>query len=911
MNKSDFSEAIQALRRQETVPVLNLLRTPELGSILSKTIQDTHNPPIKDREGNRKTYTPDVNLARQLSQNKMQDITDAESVMQLLPDLELAAQILISAILSPKDMMSVELVYQPNDDLVPPSVSSTLSGIIREYISEDYKMESRLTKILRDILFDKGAYPIAVIPENAIDEIINGSGRISTEALDEVMDTQKGVLNGTGLLGPAQANATRAWSMESYQRQTTQIDPVIKLTGNLIANEALGKSLEGDDTGLFTVTDNFAALSMPALEARLQAQAIREVIPSPANEAYGELTDSVLEDIIYRRTNYELQEVTKIKTQDQCYRQSVGEPLIMHLPPESVLPVIIPGSPSEGLGYFILTDETGHPVTRNAELDHYRELGSMTFNNKKSLASSLIERASQMYFGSGSNQERERMNFAARMYGEIIETDLLNRLRNGIYGQSVKIGGYTELYRVMLSRALQQKRTQFIFIPADLMSYMAFRYDQNGIGYSLLDNMKVVNSLAVHVLLADTRAAVMNSIPRTKVEVQLDEDEPNTLKRREEIVNEYLLLRSAGNNGMPMGTSNPAEITTWANSAGVEFHFSGAKDMPDMSIDISEHNSNIVRPDSDLLENLKTLRINGVGLTPETIDATMGANFATSILQESLMLSRRAMQHQDDFMPHITRHMRIMILNSPKTMKALTEVILDNFEDVIKLLMPEVKEITMSAEQQERVAKRLVVAYVNKFELSLPKPDGVSVKAKQEAYDTYKSSLEEVLNNVLSQDVFNGQLLGETMPGVIDEIKATMMAHYLRKWQVDNDFMTETLELITSDDEDEPLLDVYQIQVDHAESLARSIGKMLDKAKHLKTSADAYAQANELESSGGGGSWDSSSDSDDTDGGGDDFDFGGDSDFDFGSDDGPADGESEGEPEAESGDNPDENESSF
>lgn len=872
--QSSIKEEIINSQNRNAVPLLDLVKDKVTASVISKIVSDDTYTKRVNKNGERELLPPDYIETNRISREKMQDITDAESVMQMLPDLELGAQILISCILSPKDMQTVELIHNPPEKIFPPSVVSIMVNKIRDFLTNDYKIEPRLPLILRDILFNTGSYPVAVIPENSIDEIINGVEKTSMESLidhgflEKIQNSDNSFIKSLGLLGsPNQdKNKKKLFSLENYSNEFNLNSKDYKINFSLenlesssIENNELFKliseenkqKINYEDSDLFTVTDNYAALSFPFLLSKIKEESIYGKLNSPTLEDFnGRLSNKDIELLLNRKIDYGVNYIKKVKTSDQCFRSSVGEPLVMHFPSESVINVYVPGTTSESVGHFIVCDENCYPISRNSEVDHYKDLYNVSNNNKNLMASNLIDKAKTMNYGFrvGDDLIRERINYAAKTYGEIIENDLINRLKNGVYGSSIKISNYTEIYRVMLARALKQQRTQLIFIPSELMTYMAFNYDNNGIGYSLLDKLKVINSLAIHLLLANVRSGVMNSIPRTKIDVQLDEDTPDNLKTRSAIMHEYLMLRQSGNNGMPLGTSNPVTITEWANRAGCEFTFSGDPSQPDMKIDISEHSSDQPKADSDLIDELKRLRLNGIGLTPEIVDASNAPDFATSIIQESLLFARRTQQKQNEFIPYLSDHIRKLLLNSPKMIASLKDIIEENFDSIIKLLLPESKDEKYNIDDQdkEKIKNKLIKVFIEKYEVSLPKPDSLSITAKSEAFGVYMDSVTKAIEYYISKEAIPEEYSGENMQDVLETIKNMVIAHFARKWMSENDFLTELADMITLNEEGESQFNLLEVNKDFVEKMIKSIGGVLASAKPVAKSTDAVLSANEL-----------------------------------------------------------------
>ena len=910
-NTNPLLTAIRAAQGKDSVPAMSLVRRTDLASAISKLVKPMREP-MRDRNGNRMTEAPDMISLSEISNNKIDDINDADTVMQLLPDNELGAQILVSSILSPKDMGETTLNYIPPTDVVPGKTASALVTVVKDYFKDGYKIESKLQEWLRAILFERGSYPIAVIPENSLDEIITSGQRFSMEAISKVYDEKTENMVPLGLLGKPDSydesegknirhfkqRKGLGFSLEQYGNHEVKPDDSSVLIGMESLNsqgEPIKDKFELYDPCI-SVTDNPAVLSISVLKERLRAEKIKSLVGVNSgitdgygfsNESHLNLNDDDIEAMLYRNIQYKAAPVLSIKTSAQAYRESAGEPLILHIPSEAIIPVYIPGSPSQHVGYYVIIDENGFPISKESNIDHYRELSNMTAMGKRSMASAVLQRTDRMFNGTdpSSIAKHKRMEIAVSTYSQMVEKDLISRLRNGIYGQSVKIGSTTEIYRIMFSRSLMQQHTQVLFLPAELMTYMAFKYDDDGVGVSLLDNLKIINSLRTALLLAGVRASVMNSIPRTKVNVKLDPNDPNPIKRREQFVHEYRMLRQSGNNGMPMGTTNPSVIEAWANQAGVEFGWSGHPDIPDMEVDISEYSSSIAQPDTDLREQMDKAGVMGLGLSPEVVDGSKGADFATTIVHNNLLMARRIGQYQEAFNPQLADHVRKVTLNSPKLREEMLNIIMNDFDDIMTYLKPDFKEMNISDAAKYRLSNKILTTFMNKLNVALPKPNSLPLRTKLEAFEEYLSSLDKAMDFVLSSEVLPEGVIGE-LNNAIDMAKGVVKGHMAREWMSKNDFMSELLEILTTDESGKPIMNLWEIQAQHSESMAKALASFIDAVKNLKRTGDQYMQDNDqddLDSGSSDYSSDDSSSSDD-DFGGDDFGGGMDFEDDFGDD---------------------------
>jgi hypothetical protein len=197
---------------------------------------------------------------QQISQGVKERIGDAENMMQLFPDLELSAQILVSSVLSPKDMVNYDLIFSNQDARFPAELSMKMLDAIKEDLDKEYDLKAQLPLILRQVLFETGSYVRAVIPESAVDDLINRGKLVGMEHLSELFDKQEQPKS-LGILGrPKIATAKTAprTALESFKFQRI---PYQTYDATNVAVESPQSSY------LPEVTDNFTATEATAYPA--------------------------------------------------------------------------------------------------------------------------------------------------------------------------------------------------------------------------------------------------------------------------------------------------------------------------------------------------------------------------------------------------------------------------------------------------------------------------------------------------------------------------------------------------------------------------------------------------------------------------------------------------------------------
>lgn len=824
---SAFAAALQVVNTGKTVPVMSLIKEqPILAATISKLISAHDKVVTHDRDGNREIDTRAQGNFAQISQQIANKTADSEAVTQLFPEMELSAQILISSIISPKDMVKTELNFIAPDTIPDSAITTQLITKVSDYFEKDYKIEPLLPKILRAVLFESGSYVIAVIPENSVDDMINSDSSISKESLT-IHWTEDKVAKRISILGNpiSDKNARPNISLESLINGQVNSSYVYELTHD---NAPL--------TGSYLhITDNFNALKMPAIIDKIQRTQVSKAIKSIGSRSAistesAKINDRVLSGLVYK--NYRGTKnvpIVKVKTNDEISRKTIGQPLVMKLPSESVIPVFRPGDPTAHIGYFVMIDGEGNPVAGALGTDHMNDLQSRLNSGNSDMASFLLNRAKTNMTDAG-----DKIDFraASQIYSDIVEADLLSRLRNGVYGNNVSITRNEDIYQIMLARALKQQYTQLLYIPIDLITYFAYQYDKRGVGKSLLDEMRILNSLRAMTMFSRVMANVRNSIGRTQAALKLDERDPNPKKSIEIAIHEVSKLRQQY---FPLGISTAGDIVDWLQKAGIEFTFSGHPGLPDMSIDFTEKSTSYIQPDDGLEEDLRKRSIQSLGLSPETVDNAFSTEFATTAVANNLLLAKRVLQIQEVFIPQLEDHVKKMIFNDGRIYEEMLKLIEENIDKIkdVEGIEPELLESGKSL-----VAKLVLGEFISNLRVSLPQPNSVTLENQMEAFDKYVEALDKALGFYISSEIFTTDMAGEAAQKA-EDIKQIIKAHYCRKWLSENNVLSELTELISLDDDGQPKINFVDQFTDHINALTKSSVTLLKGTKPVAKAGDS------------------------------------------------------------------------
>lgn len=899
-------------------------------AVATKLMRSIHRTSGYDESGNKKAPNPPHHLLNNISERSAAVQRDIESIEQLLPDIKLAKQILISSILSPKDMGVSRITFSIRSSFPYQELGNKLIRRLDNFFTDDYKINELAPQQLEDILFTKGSHPELILPESQIDGLINQRGRVSLENCREYLRTDfsvppLGLLNST-LRVNAQSN--ESVSLES-------------LFDDSIHTQVSTMSIEGTHD-LITIIDNPDVVKVPQLLQRIHSDKVKQAYSRyythqstlesrrdkrggrrgddvkapkhPSGKAkklkIGDTDKDILEKLDTNRHNENIPFLT-LRHGEYSDRGNVGHPLTMVLPHEAVIPAHTPGNPKDHVGYFLLIDQMGNFISTAGASDYLSDLRA-SFNNsndENSVSSILREMKGVGGMQAGETNKIQSLQEATNSFAEILENDLLQRLRGGQQANNMSLARVDGIYQIMLARLFANQRTQLLYVPVEYLNYMAFNYTPYGTGKSLLEETRILASMRVMLMFANTMSAIRNSTAKTRVAINFDPTDSDPMGTAELVKSAFMRARSQS---YPLGEGSPVAMMEYLNQAGVDVVYSGHPDLPEMTVDVTDEAKSRTMVDRDLEDLLRRQHIMGLGLSPEMVDITANVEFATTVINSSLMFAKQVAIYQkmychglEGFITRFTRCSQPL----SDDLKSIIDKYEFKHEDT-KEAMVDAEDEDFSEDEIEAITDEVFDLFLDSVDVNLPAPDTITLSAQMEAFNEYSESIESALDAYITTEMQEVEGTGD-YGEYVDAIRIAVKSIYQRRWLRENNVFPELDEIVQVDDHGEVLHDLGKEQHDHLERIMRYVDTFIQDVKESAAARDKRHTAHDedlearLGAEGDDGDMDSS-DADDTgdedtsgdDGGeSDDFDFDDESDADDFSDD-----DSGSEDESDSGD---------
>lgn len=894
----------------------------EIKATIGKLARDPHGT----SRGSKGIQIPDNRVLGHVANKTIGNINDARNGFQVLPDMDYARQIIVSATISPGDLTETKVLYSVNNDDLDTNLTGPMLREVQTFFDDTYRITKLLPTILSDVLFEKGSYPILIMPESSIDQIINSDQYKGASMESAVASLENhlreevgadGIYVPWGALGfPSQTNKGAGVSFESLTKEElTKYSHIVFPSmesndqGNVTRKNACDalNLIAANREKNFVVTDNPNILKRPMVLETKRKIAIRRIYggklrgglkrtsstpqPNPAagqsilydgksvklatgfesaslEDARKPTTLNEVESAFYSQRRYQHIPVQPVLTKSQVGAETYGHPIVMHLSPEAVIPIHVPGNPAEHVAYYVLLDINGNPLSVTAHDNYYDDIRNQ-LNSNDQFSSQMLQTARRGMEGQGTINN-EIIDEMTRIHSDTIESDLLARLRAGVMDGEYNLSRTDHISQVMFSRHLKGQKTIMLYVPAEMMTYIAFDYNEYGVGKSLLEDAKILTSIRSALMLANTLATLNNAAGGKTIAITLDPKDENPAETVEFLLSEHAKVNSEGFARI-IGQTHPLGLADQIQNHGVNVMVEGNSRYPETKFDVSSRDGTAKPVDLDLEKTMRDRHYQVFGLSSELADGINEADFATTVVQKNLMLLKRVIHNQDKLEPFLCDFVRQYTLNSGILLDLLRAIVEEN-----KKFLPDGKKSSADVDE-------FIHDFIMALEASLPRPEVNDIAKQMEAFDAYTAGLEKIVSVYLSEEMF----ITDANVGVEDilpAVKANIISEFQRRWLRARNIMSEVDIFSTMDEEDAPAFDFLEVSQNHLEGLTNSLMKYMKSAlKNLEKKSKKKAEIEKLKADadgmGGGddlgGGTDDLGGTDGLDGGGLDDDLGG------------------------------------
>lgn len=735
----------------------------------------------------------------------------AQSFGVLAPELKDAADIWVSSVISPTDLQtnSIQVTLEKTD--LGQDIEDKISSEMTEFFNTDFELADRMKTWMKKAIFQDGAAPIMIVPQVNISTLNAAVDIDETKAGHDVKEIIKHANHPSVNQQMIPGNFTMGREQLSYDNA-----PPFQYDAKNASLELLIPSFRSTDVqkkqhydNLFHKIDEdidkaFQELSYqdPSYEAFVTKQdvitttreakkAIRELFTEAKNSVV--ISNDVT--LINKKDNYDgamknmekkVMEHFLMDASNPTYLLDTEEtleekhhPTIVDLPYQAVIPVTIPGAPDKHIGYFVLVNQWGTPLT-----DHVYDRS--TYNGPRK----LTEGAMQATFGqpaaykyaAGINDD-QRFKATTMMFGLTMRNLLNNKLEEyGFSGATVEEHEATTLclFRYLLDR----KRVGLVFVPSSMMVYMAYDYHMDGTGKSRIEDLSTLLSLRTVLLISGVMAATENAIDNKVIEVDVDEKNANVMQYLAMVRDAFIEKKMLRFDNEPLTVQRDLlqrSLTLLPkNMKGIR---------ENLNITTDHKSANAVSPDTQFMEQLTNWIITGLEVPHAALNQTGEQEYSRSVATTNLMFNNKIKGEQKTTVKFGTKLVRTYIKYSAPLQNKILDILKTSSKSRKDLKMsteaedsdPKPQKSKQNIELNKDSVKQQLKTVIQNIKITLPAPQIVVDKAQYEEITSYMDAIDRVLQTIFSENQILDQDARDMFTLFRETVKADMVRDYIKQ----------------------------------------------------------------------------------------------------------------------------------
>jgi len=654
-------------------------------------------------------------------------------------EIPLASIVLVSSIISPNDMQTDLISVNCTDATMDSATKTAIGELLTEFFNNKLNYGQMLTRYVKLALIDKGAHGVLVLPQ--------GANRVLSTVADMWNPAKNAGLESFAV----EANNLCKENLAANKEFIAEITPMIS------------EALESFDPGTESIkwdkrqlTSELAKVSTKILEEKGDALFVTRKLSEVQRGSYGNkkaLSDLMdfadksvsganpLTDRKGERPKDPIFAISDIF--DQMHEED-DMPSVIEFPTEAIIPVIVPGSPHDHLGYFLVFGDDGYPLRMGASFNPGSGVASVERLAYNAMRASFGNQTFQTLTNTVKMSTDSQMDLSAGIFSVAVRHMLESKLEKmGLHGLDVSL--HSAIGKNIFFNLMRDSKIKMVFVPEPMFMYYAFDYREDGTGKSILEDIEYVLALRAAFVAAGTMAAMENATRHLNVEVSVDEQHQNAMQTfeiaRRNIVSKY----------SPRFSTNLQQTAESILNSHIHIK---AKDQNGTSnnLDVTSENAQrtVPTPDSTWIDTMNNWAGLGLFVSPSVLNQLSENEYSRSIATTNICYANRVRMWQNSLYPTNSKFVRNYVRNHPGLLGQLREILGGTTSESTELKTAQVTgEIDTSKNTLDDQLKRVLAT----LEIVLPKPNVSTDKAHYEEIRNYMDMVDNLTQKIYPDDI--------------------------------------------------------------------------------------------------------------------------------------------------------------
>lgn len=723
-----------------------------------------------DKQYNKEIKTESIveflSTTKERSQNIIHELKQLKT---LTPEIDEAKRIYVSSILSPNDLQKNSVKLSVNNLSLPQETINNLNILLNTFFNDKLEFGSKLGDWIGECLYETGAKGIVVLPKynnkilmEAVEQSDNYSG-IENLSLNNLKDIYSNNISIESILKLNTSSDKLPFIDKDIciealsELSTTEEFSYIRSQDHEVIVETISSNLGkfiSDRSNYIVISDNPSILTNSKSSKKMVQKKLQKNIDEYFLGEPGRNQTIILSDEINDEDDF---------------------PSLIEFPTGSIIPICVPGSVSEHLGYFILVDEWGNPLDDNIIYDSH-------FNLTKKTEQALY--GNQRIINSLSVEQKNKT--VETVFNLTIKKLINTKLEDiGIVANNNDIKQYNAITNCIFQKLLKKQKIGLIFVPESLMTYYRFDHREDGTGKSMIESVKFILSLRATLIIANTMAEIKEAVDNVTIEVEFDEKDTNIEQSLDMVRKLYtdkqtLQFRYDPNNIARSLTNNSLKLIP-----------KGVPGLPNsLSTTVDSRPRTVPKTSTELLDKFTEMGRPGFGVPPSALNQLNETEFSRSIVTQNL------------FFANVVRERQTVL-------KKFNNKLVRNYLKYSKELQKQIKEILNSVANDDKQKDKNLInndditveSIINSVQVTLPSPNVSVSKAQYEEIQQYIGMIDTILNTLFTDELvgIDNRELKDLMVSVRALNKSTMLRSFMETIGFQGSFEIPSIEVAIGD----------------------------------------------------------------------------------------------------------------